>query len=70
MKLSYLILGLAVVFLGLLPFLINSGFGDIFLVIPSSGNMYQGLIILVGVVIVVFAYKSDSRRNRRLKELR
>ena len=66
MKLFNLILGLAVIFLGILPFLVQQGI-TVFSIIPSSGNMYQGLIVILGVVIVILNYKTRSDFGTRYR---
>lgn len=66
MKLINLILGLVVVFLGLLPILVGQGI-TLFSMIPSSGNMYQGMIILAGVIIVIMNYKASSYSGLRYR---
>jgi len=66
MKLINLILGLIVVFLGILPFLVQQGI-TVFSIIPSSGNMYQGLIVILGVVIVILNYKTRSDFGTRYR---
>ena len=66
MKLINFILGLVVIFLGLLPILVGQGI-TVLSVIPSSGNMYQGLIILAGVIILIMNYKASSYSGLRYR---
>ncbi|MEK6951772.1 MAG: hypothetical protein AABX29_02045 [Nanoarchaeota archaeon] len=66
MKLINFILGLVVIFLGLLPILVGQGI-TVLSVIPSSGNMYQGLIILAGVIIAIMNYKASSYGGLRYR---
>ena len=66
MKLINFILGLVVIFLGLLPILVGQGIA-VLSVIPNSGNMYQGLIILAGVIIVIMNYKASSYSGLRYR---
>ena len=58
MKLLNIILGLAVIFIGVLPFLENSFDGLKF--IPSNGVGYSIMVIAIGGVIVLVNYKSKK----------
>ncbi|MCD4666801.1 hypothetical protein K8R47_03250 [archaeon] len=52
MKLLIIVLGIITVVVGLLPFLMNLGVMPTD--IPSSGLIYQGVIVLIGVILVFY----------------
>ena len=56
MKAFLILIGIITIVIGLLPFLIDLGVipSDM----PSSGLIYQGIIVLIGIIIVFFGKKS------------
>lgn len=62
MKLMLTLVGLLTILGGLLPFLSNAKLLPSFLQgVPTSGPIYQGLIVAIGVVAFVYGIRARER---------
>ena len=55
MKTMIVIIGILTILAGVLPFL--DGFGILPAIVPTSGPVYSGIIILIGVIGLLYANK-------------
>jgi len=60
MMIMIVIIGLLILFAGILPFL--AGFGILPAIVPTSGVIYSGLVILIGVIGFLYGIKSRFLR--------
>ena len=58
MKIMLIFVGVLTVLGGLLPFIVNF-FPEPLNAIPTSGNVYQGIIVLIGLIAIVYGVRRD-----------
>jgi len=57
MKMFFLLLGILVIIAGALPFLQDGGILPAGFAVPTSGAVYQAIIVALGVLVVIAALK-------------
>lgn len=66
MKIFEFVMGIIVILLGALPFLTESFLKNYINFIPSEGNIYQLLIIIVGVLLILHGSRRGFTLRRKI----